>query len=323
MCTAVSVTAGEHYFGRNLDYEITFGEKICITPRNFTFEFSNGGKLTNHYAIIGVAVNESMPLYFDAVNEKGLCMAGLNFPHNAHYFKPAQGKDNIASFEFIPWILSQCANIENARKILGNINITDTSFSVEMQPSPLHWIIADRAESIVVEQTKDGVKIFENPIGILTNSPSFDIQFFNLNNYLNLSNEEPENKFSDKIKLTPYSRGMGAMGLPGDNSSMSRFVRAGFIKLNSDFSGEENDKVNQLFHILYSVHQQKGCVKVNGKNEITNYSVCVNADKGVYYFTTYDNFAVHSVCMHKENLDASNPVCYDLYNKNKIISVNC
>ena len=322
MCTAVSVTSDNHYFGRNLDFEMKFGEKICITPRNFTFEFSNGEKLTSHYAMIGVAVNESMPLYFDAVNEKGLCMAGLNFPCNAHYFKPLQGKDNVASFEFIPWILSKCSSVESARKMLGNVNITDTAFSAEFSTSPLHWIIADKGESIVVEQTKEGLKFFENPIGVLTNSPLFDYQLFNLNNYLNLSNEEPENKFSDKICLKPYSRGMGAMGLPGDNSSMSRFVRASFVKMNSDFSGQEDDKVNQFFHILYSVHQQKGCVKVSGKNEITNYTVCANADKGVYYFTTYDNFTVYSVSMHKENLDASTPVCYEIYNENKIISVN-
>ena len=322
MCTAVSVITGDHYFGRNLDYEVTFGEKICITPRNFTFEFTNGKNLTNHYAIMGVAVNESIPLYFDGINEKGLSVAALNFPHNAHYFKPIQGKDNIASFELIPWILSQCANVESTRRILENINITDKSFAENMPPSPLHWIIADKGECIILEQTKEGTKIFENPVGVLTNSPKFDIQLFNMNNYLYLSAEEPNNTFSDKISLSPYSRGMGATGLPGDNGSMSRFIRASFVKLNSEFSGEENDKVNQFFHILYSVHQQRGCVKINGKNEITNYAVCANADKGIYYFTTYDNFTVHSVCMNKENLDASTPIYYELYNQNKIISLN-
>lgn len=322
MCTAVYVVSENHYFGRNLDYEITFGEKICITPRNFTFDFTNGEKLTNHYAIIGVAVNEKIPLYFDGVNEKGLCMAGLSFPHDACYSKTVQGKDNVASFEMIPYILSKCSNVESARRILRNINITDTAFSEEMPPTPLHWIIADKGECIVFEQTKDGVKIFDNPIGVLTNSPSFDIQFFNLNNYLHLSTQEPNNTFSDKISLTPYSRGMGALGLPGDNSSMSRFVRASFVKLNSEFSGEENDKVNQFFHILYSVNQQRGCVNINGKNEITNYSVCANAEKGIYYFTTYDNFTVHSVAMRKENLDASKPVYYELYNEDKFIFVN-
>ena len=322
MCTAVSVTNKEHYFGRNLDYEINFGEKICITPRNFKFEFTNGKKLTGHYAVIGVAVEEKIPLYFDGVNEKGLCMAGLNFPAEACWFKSVQGKDNVASFEVIPWILSQCSNVESARRLLENINITNTGFSENMPPSPLHWIIADKVESIVLEQTKYGVKIFENPIGVLTNSPSFDMQMFNLNNYMSLSSKDPENTFSDKIRLAHYSRGMGAIGIPGDNSSMSRFVRAGFVTLNSEFQGEETDRVNQFFHILYSVYQQKGCVKVGEKNEITNYSVCANADRGIYYFTTYDNFSICSASLRKENLDADSLIVYNLYNENKIISVN-
>ncbi len=322
MCTAVSFIGGDHYFGRNLDYEITFGEKICIMPRNFTLSFSNGEKLTSHYAVMGVAVNESMPLYFDGVNEKGLCMAALNFPGEACYLKKTQGKINVASFEIIPWVLSQCSNVESARRLLENINITDTPFSKDLPPSPLHWIVADKTECITLEQTRNGVKIYENSVGILTNSPQFDMQMFNLNNYLSLSAKEPANTFSDALELSVYSRGMGALGLPGDNSSMSRFVRASFVKLNSEFQGTEEERVNQFFHILYSVNQQRGCVKVNGKNEITNYSVCVNADRGIYYFNTYDNLTLYSVCMSKENLDADRVVSYEIYKEGRIITVN-
>jgi choloylglycine hydrolase len=153
-----------------------FGEKICITPRNFTFEFSNGEKLTSHYAMIGVAVNESMPLYFDAVNEKGLCMAGLNFPCNAHYFKPLQGKDNVASFEFIPWILSQCDDVDDAEKLIDNVNITSDSFSEKLVATPLHWIIADKKKALTAESVASGLNVYENKYGVLTNEPPFDRQ---------------------------------------------------------------------------------------------------------------------------------------------------
>ena len=323
MCTAITYTTKDHYFGRNLDLQFSYNETVTITPRNYIFNFRKMGALANHYAIIGMAyVADDYPLYYDATNEKGLSIAGLNFPENADYKPYAENKDNITPFELIPWILGQCTTVTEAEALLKRINLLKENFSDKLPLSPLHWIIADKVDCIVVEQTKEGLKIFGNPIGVLTNSPPFDVQLFNLNNYINLSNEEPENKFSDKISLTPYSRGMGAMGLPGDNSSMSRFVRSGFVKMNSEFPGEENNKVNQFFHILYSVHQQRGCVKVNGKDEITNYAVCANADKGIYYFTTYENFTVHSVSMHKENLDTSNLVCYELYNENKIISVN-
>ncbi len=323
MCTAVSVVCTCHYFGRNLDYEHAFGEKICITPRNYTFKFTNGKTLSNHYAIMGIAVAENgYPLYFDAINEKGLSVAGLNFPGYACYFKETTGKDNVASYEFVTYVLSQCSNIESVKRLLSDINITDTPFSDKLPPSPLHWIIADKTSCIVVEQTENGLKTFDNNVGVLSNSPSFDMQLFNLNNYISLSAKEPENTFSDKINLSLYSRGMGALGLPGDNSSVSRFIRAAFVSLNSDFKGDDKEQVNQFFHILYSVYQQKGCIKVNGMDEITNYSVCYNAAKGICYFTTYNNFSINAVSMNKENLDADSLISYELYRKNKFNTVN-
>ena len=236
MCTAISVTVNDNYFGRNLDFEHSFGEKITITPRNYKFKFRNGNVINNHYAIIGMALPmDFYPLYFDASNEMGVSMAGLNFPQFACYNDETVDKENIASFEFIPWILAQCKNVDDAKKLLENINITNWAFKADIKPTPLHWIIADKNRAITVEQTKDGMKFFENTVGVLTNSPSFDIQLFNLSNYMKVSSNEPENNFSDKLNLKVYSRGMGAMGLPGDLSSMSRFVRACFVKLNSIF----------------------------------------------------------------------------------------
>ena len=319
MCTAISVTNGNHYFGRNLDYEHTFGEKITITPRNYKFCFRNGIEIKSHPAIIGMALPaDNYSLYFDAVNESGLGMAGLNFPENAAYMPKDSAKDNVASFELIPWILCKCKTVSDAEKLLETINITDESFNEKMPPSPLHWIISDKERSITLEQTKSGIKVYENPVGVLTNNPPFDMQMMNLLNYMHVSPDEPENKFSDKINLTPYSRGMGGIGLPGDLSSMSRFVRACFTKLNSVYGKTEPEIVGQFFHILYSVYQQKGCAKVGEGYEITNYSSCCNTDKGIYYYTTYNNTAINAVDMYKENLDAENFVIYDLVNKEEI-----
>ncbi|MBQ9097222.1 MAG: choloylglycine hydrolase [Clostridia bacterium] len=319
MCTAISVTNGNHYFGRNLDYEHTFGEKITITPRNYKFCFENGTEIKNHPAIIGMALPvDNYPLYFDAVNEAGLGVAGLNFPENAVYMKKDSVKENVASFELIPWILCQCKTVSEAEKLLKNINITDESFNEKMPPSPLHWIISDKEKSITLEQTKEGAKIYENPVGVLTNNPPFDWHMYNLANYMNVSSDEPENRFSDKINLIPYSRGMGGIGLPGDLSSMSRFVRACFTKLNSVYSKTETEIVGQFFHILYSVYQQKGCAKVGKGYEITNYSSCCNTDTGIYYYTTYNNLSINAVDMHKENLDFDKLIVYDLVQQEKI-----
>lgn len=323
MCTAISVTLKDNYFGRNLDYELEFGEKITITPRKFHFKFRNGQELGNHYAIIGMALpKNNYPLYFDASNEKGLSMAGLNFPENAYYRHSIDGMNNVASFEFIPWVLSQCGTIAEAEKLISQTNLTDEAFDTEIVPAPLHWLAADKERSITVEQTRNGMKIYDNKAGVLTNNPTFDIQLFNLNNYLSASAKEPENLFSEKIRLLPYSRGMGGLGIPGDLSSMSRFVKACFTKLNSVYGESEKEILSQFFHILYSVYQQKGCVKVNGKYEITNYTSCCNTSKGIYYYTTYNNLSINAVDMYKEDLSKENIITHELIRNNKIYIQN-
>ena len=314
MCTAISYKTKDHYFGRNLDYEYSYEETITVTPRNFPFSFRKVNALPSHYAMIGMAyVVGNQPLYYEATNEKGLSMAGLNFPGNAVYKPYEEGRDNVASFEFIPWILGQCATIEECKKLLGQINLVDISFSEQLPPSPLHWLISDRDASITVEAVKDGVKVYDNPIGVLTNNPPFETQMFMLNNYMGLSTEPLQNSFSKDLKLETYSRGMGGMGLPGDLSSASRFVKAAFTKLNSVSGESESESISQFFHILASVEQQRGCVHMgNGQYEITIYSCCCNTDKGIYYYTTYENSQISDVDMHNENLDSDKPISYPL-----------
>lgn len=323
MCTAIFVDVGDSYLGRNLDYEKTFGEKVVITPRNYKFTFRNGVMQGHHYAFIGTALPYmDYPLYFEAVNEAGLSVAALRFSGNAFYNPIDKERDNVASFELIPWLLCRCKDVSKAEELVKNINITNEAFSGSMPPSPLHWLISDKERSVVLEQTKKGLFLYENPVGVLSNNPTFDIQLFNLNNFMSLSNLEPINKFSDKIELNPYSRGMGAMGLPGDLSSMSRFVRASFIKSKSVFRGEEEDVVNRLFHILYSVYQIEGCVKVEEDFEKTNYSACFNLKKCIYYYTTYENTNIRKIELFKENLEEDTLKIYDLYEKQNIVSRN-
>ncbi len=313
MCTAISVSLKNHYFGRNLDYEHTFGEKVCITPRKYLFQFRNGKEVKNHAAIIGMALPyHGYPLYFDATNEDGLSVAGLHFPDSSMYMQKKQGKDNVASFELIPWILTQCKTIEDAKSLLVDINITNESFDDTLPPTPLHWLIADKEQAITLEQTKEGVKVYENKVGVLTNNPPFSMQMMYLSNFMHVSNEEPRNRFSDKIDLKTYSRGMGSIGIPGDFSSMSRFVKACFVKLNSVYGETEEEAVSQFFHVLYSVYQQKGCVKVGDSYEMTNYTSCCNTYKGIYYYTTYYNSSVRSIDMQREDLTGDTLIVYDI-----------
>ncbi len=324
MCTAITYHTKNYYFGRNFDLEYSYHETVTITPRNYPFKFLKEKEINHHYALIGMAyVNNDYPLYYDAINEKGVGMAGLNFPDNAFYHELSTTKDNIASFEFIPWVLSQCANLEEVRALLENINIANLSFSKDLPASPLHWIISYQNESLIVESVKDGLKIYDNPVGVLTNNPTFDYQMFNLNNYMNLSIEPPVNNFAPKINLKKYSRGMGGLGLPGDLSSQSRFVKAVFTKMNSLSDDSEASSVSQFFHILTSVEQQRGCVHMgDNKFEITIYSACCNLDKGIYYYLTYDNHQITAIDMHKENLDSDKLISYNLITEQQIYKQN-
>lgn len=320
MCTAATYKTKDFYFGRTLDYEFSYGDEVTVTPRNYPFVFREKGKMDTHYAIIGMAhVADNYPLYYDAVNEKGLGMAGLNFVGNAVYFEKAEGKDNIAQFEFIPWILSQCATVKEARGLLENINLINTPFSEKLPLAQLHWIIADKYEAVTVESVAEGLKIYDNPVGVLTNNPTFDMQMFALNNYMSLSAGDPVNKFAKALPLNRYSRGMGALGLPGDLSSQSRFARVAFVKMNSVSGDGEKESVSQFFHILNSVDQQRGCCLLEGgKYEITIYTSCCNADKGIYYYTSYDNHQITAVDMNKTDLDSDSLIRYPLIDEEQI-----
>ena len=314
MCTAATYKTKDFYFGRTLDYEFSYGEEIVISPRNFPIRYRHMGEMKHHYALIGMAhLAGDTPLFYDAINEKGLGMAGLNFVGNADYKEFAPGKDNVAPFEFIPWILSQCASVKEARLLLEKISLVNTPFSEQLPLAQLHWIIADKEAAITVESVKEGLKIYDNPAGVMTNNPPFDMQMHNLSNFMSLSPKSPKNLFSDKLPLNCYSRGMGALGLPGDLSSQSRFVRVAFVKMNSVSGDSESESVSQFFHILGSVDQQKGCCDVGDeKYEYTIYTSCCNASKGIYYYTTYDNHQINGVDMHRENLDSETLFRYPL-----------
>lgn len=320
MCTAITYQTRDFYFGRNLDLHISYGEKVTITPRNYPFFFRCGKKLEHHYAIIGMAaVADGYPLYFDATNEHGLSLAGLNFPDNAAYYPKAKDMDNITPFELIPWILGQCKTVDDALTKLEILNLWDEPFSKLFPQSPLHWLLSDRNQTVVLEPLSSGLQVIDNPLGILTNNPPFDYHMYNLANYMNLTTQVPQNRFSQKIDIKPYSLGMGGFGLPGDLSSGSRFIKASFTKLNSMCGDSESESITQFFHILGSVAQQRGLTAVGDTEyEFTLYSSCCNTDRGIYYYTTYENRQINAVSMGKENLDGKQLITYPLLQTQRI-----
>ena len=314
MCTAVSIKMKDHYFARNLDLEYNYDECVVITPRKYPLRFRRASEIRKHLAIIGTGIiRDNIPLYYDAVNEKGLSVAALSFPSYAFYQKEKNGIQNITPFEFIPWVLAECETVRQVKKLLCKTNIIDLDFSEELKSTPLHWIVSDSSSSLVIEPTEDGLKLYDNDTGVLTNSPSFDIQRFNLNNYISLSSHTPGDTFSPHIKLERYSSAMGALGLPGDMSSMSRFVRAAFISHNISRESEEEKSVSQVFRILSSVHMPKGCVIKDGeKEQFTVYSCCYNTKKGICYYKTYYDLNVKSLSMTDESIKGSELISHKM-----------
>lgn len=320
MCTAISYKTIDHYFGRNLDLEYSYVESVTIMPRNYPLSFRKERDFLKHYAMIGMAyVKDDYPLYYDATNEKGLSMAGLSFPGNAVYLSEKSDRYNVTPFELIPWVLGQCKDVQEARTLLEKTNLIKVAYSKELPLSPLHFMVSDSSETIVVEPVCEGLRITGNPVKVLTNNPPFAYQLHQLNNYMSLSKKEPRNTFAKELPMDVYSRGMGAMGLPGDLSSPSRFVRAAFTKWNSIEGKNEAESVSQFFHILGSVEQQKGCVQLEkGEYEYTIYSSCCNTEKGIYYYKTYENSCITAVDMHKADLDGRQLYTYPLRREQQI-----
>lgn len=289
--------------------------------------------MTTHHAIIGIAYiadepadqlasgqPKSSPLLYDAINEKGLGIAGLNFVGNAVYHDYVEGKDNIAQFELLPWILGQCATVSEVKTLLANLNLRNLNFSDQLPTSDLHWEITDiNGVCIVVESVNEGLKIYDNPIGVLTNNPTFDKQLLGLSNYQHLSAKSPVNNFAPDYNFPVYSRGMGAIGLPGDLSSESRFVKAAFTKLNSRSATDEPSSVSQFFHILHSVDQQNGCCNLgNDKYEHTIYSSCYNLEESIFYYTTYNNHQISAINLSKADLTSSEVIRFDIIETEQI-----
>ena len=308
MCTAITYCGSDHYFGRNLDLEYHYDEATVITPRKYMFPFEK----KPGYSLVGIAtVADGYPLYYDAMNEMGLGVAGLNFPDNAWYFPGKPGKNAVAPHDFIPWVLRRFSSVNEAVEGIQKIKIVDVPFG-NFPQSTLHWILCDKDRAVTVEQTKSGMHLYQNPVGVLSNNPAFPYHMTNLANYMHLQTSQPGNTLCPDVPLPYYSRGMGAMGLPGDLSSGSRFIRAVFTRQNAQRYENEVQAVGQCFHILGAVKQTAGCISHNGHLEKTVYTSCCNLDKGIYYYTTYENSQITGVHLYHEDLDGSNLISYPL-----------
>lgn len=314
MCTCLVMNNGDTYFGRNLDLDYDLSELLVVTPRKYPLKFRTIKSINNHYAFVGIAsVIDNYPLYFDATNEHGLSIAGLRFREEVKNRKSKKHKINLAQFEFIPYVLGTCKNVKEAIELIKKIEFLDTDFSKKVPTSALHYMIADKKECYVVESLSNGLNIYKNPYGVLTNSPPFPFHLENVRLYLNLTNEAVESSSFDSLKLTSFTSGQGTYGLPGDTTSPSRFVKTVFLKSYSKSPNTEGHNVNQFFRILDNVSFVRGeSLSESNKYITTIYSSCVNLNKLIFYYKTYNNPTYNSLDLRKLNLDVDKLYQYSL-----------
>lgn len=325
MCTCLVMSNGDTYFGRNLDLDYDVGQMLVVTPRNYPFNFRKMKPLKKHFAMFGIAsVINDYPLYFDATNEHGLSIAGLQFREEVKTSKVKRNKINLAQFELIPYILGTCRTVKEALEVVKNLNLLDLDFSKKVTTSKLHYMIADKKESYVVESLSDGIKVYKNPYGVLTNSPPFPYHLENVRLYLtSITSDLVDSKNFDSLKLTSFTSGQGTFGLPGDVTSPSRFVKTTFLKLVSKSSHNEKSNVNQFFRILDNVSFVRGeAMRESGNYEITIYSSCVNVHKLIFYYKTYNNSTVNALDVKKLNLNVSKLYMYSLNDELNINNIN-
>lgn len=313
MCTAIAMPNGDCFFGRTLDLEYHYNETVTLSPRNFPFWSPSGSQVLGKYAIIGMAtVVEDYPLYYDGMNEHGLCMAGLHFPGNGVYLEPTEGVENLPPYALIPRVLSSCASLTEAKALLTEIRLVDRPFSTEYSLTPLHWMISMKGESIVVEPMADGLKVYENPMSVMTNNPTFPAQMAGTPRYNGLRADEPTDWLVDPSLLPASYRGLGAVGLPGDYSSHARFVRGVFLRENTPPLAEK-DGVIGFFRMMEAVSIPRGVIRTkDGRLVHTIYTSCCDPKNLTYYYTTYDHPSVTGVRLSEAVMNGTNLIRYSL-----------
>lgn len=314
MCTAI-LHKNDNYclLSRTLDLECSYGEKIVITPRGYSFPYRYQA-VERPLALIGTAhLALGVPLYYDAMNECGLMGAALNFPDNARYRECESGRINLSSYELLPYVLSSCRTLGEAREMLTKVNITADAFSEELKPSPLHWLFADFTGAIVVETDGTGHHVYENPFGVLTNNPPFSYHRTRIADFLSLDSFGKKNELCPAIPLKDYSRGMGAVGLPGDFSSVSRFVRSVFLENHTKKEKTPEGALLRATRIIENLSVPKGAVKSErGDDVYTVYTSCLSPTELTYYVHLYSDIGLRGVRLTEGKMTASEISSYSI-----------
>lgn len=232
-------------------------------------------------------------ILFDGVNEAGFAGAFLYFKDCADFPAPSEDRSSkeLSTLDFLHYALGNCATLDELRELLAKFILVGIKDSMTNRVAPIHWIFTDLSgKSVVVEQTGTGIEIYEDPIGVLTNSPDFPWQMTNLRNYTQVTSGQTELTDWNGLAMEPFGQAAGTSALPGGYTSPARFVRAAFQKSHVEQPEKTQNAILTGFHILDDVSIPKGVVKTaEGSFDYTQYTTMIDLQKREYYFKTYDN----------------------------------
>ena len=309
MCTALTLQTaqGNTFFGRTMDFSYVLEPEIYVIPKGYSWNnLLNTHTIRNHYSVMGIGQDIHPVTLADGVNEMGFAAAALYFPSYAAYdavVPQDTSHISIAALELVNFLLGQCSCVAQAASLLRVIRIVGVTDPVTDSVAPLHWIIADQSgKAMTIEKTADGLGIMENNVGVLSNSPDFKWHMTNLRNYMNVLPWQNSEADWGTISLTPFGQGAGTMGLPGDYTPPSRFVRTAWLKSHTPLPSETDAAINTCFHLLDSVTIPKGTVITQrGDPDFTQYTAFMDLSDQRYFFKTYDNCAIATVELPRRN----------------------
>lgn len=235
-CTSLALQAdnGAIVYGRTMEWgAFDLNSRVAIMPRGYSFtshtpDGKPGHKWKTKYGIVGLDALEK-DILTDGMNEKGLVVGVLFFPGFAEFqpYDPAQADMSVSNLELGNFILSKFATVDEVREGLKNVKVVSVDEAALGGAVPIHFtVIEPSGKAIVIQYIKGELNIFDNPLRVLTNSPPFDWHMTNVRNYINLSAVAWPAKKLENIDFTPIGAGTGFLGLPGDFTPPSRFIRA-------------------------------------------------------------------------------------------------
>lgn len=319
-CTGISLRTqnGDLVQGRTIEFgESNINGKIVISPRGRKFKALttegkiNGLKWKAKYGFVGASVVVDQ-FIGEGINEKGLNAGLFYFPHYGSLVEYEKSKANIsiADMELVTWILSNFETVDEVKEEIKKIKVVNIGYDDKGKPLPTaHWRIGDvKGNNIVLEIVNNGeIKIYNNKVGVLTNSPDYEWHIKNLNNYINLYSGNANSFNVNGEELFSFGAGTGALGLPGDITPPSRFIRA-FFYVNT--IGEvENTKlaVNKAFHILNNFDipieiefpkEYKGNIPKDVISA-TQWTAVSDLSNREFYYKTMDNSQIRKIDLKK------------------------